>query len=857
MTTFCRTLILLPGLAVALALLILAPGAQAAGDLPGFRIEVGTNAAPVVASARTVGPETGITFKVNGKRVDTNDVYGDGPSRRYVELSASDGLEPGENVIEAKRATGDGTLKASLLFELGRGDLLADAGEDTAVIASGPPVSLGGGTSGAGDAEYRWKVIDSPRNADFKLQGAQRPRPTMGSATPGVYRLQLDVRKKGGSGVSHDRLAVTVDKDTPPIGAPINTIGANGAITIGNDTFGAGGEVAWVVLDRSSGESVESGTVTRTADGVAKLKERAEYYKADRRYQRYIMVISGRTGIPEAQLSEFGKVLRILGTNVPTPDNFAALRSGLPFSVFGIPGGARGAGTTRFAPTGASPAVPGNIVGYLQKNQAVLQDGSQIYDLVTPEHITYDTKSASSATSNTMTIGGRTITATLPAGATAGLHIVALSSLTGNKFWEETMATNFSDATKNAASQTAGAQRLKDILDTPGALPIIFVQSIGKPKAAGPAWDGIVKQLRRVGANANYLYGLDGTTTYALVGSVDAMTPPNESSDAYDKGPYGDPGYPTARLRGIVSRGRDSRLVPTVSGTPTPKSPTGAINTDLVDILWQPATSFPVLAKDFPAAERTAVAQWFCTEKLGFCKGQDSCTEIRACYWQRYTADWPGKLSLVTGATYPGSSAGFSSGAFDQAKQQLSDEISALTNVQNYVRHLQQPVPEGAVAGVRRPEADRRQDLQRPAAARRLQQDELRPRPDRQGAEDGRRPRPADLRGGFGRRRDVRRRRLPDQGPRGDAGAGRRGEGARGRAREGDLRPHRHRRPAARRHGPDAGQRLRQAAGGERQDQQQRELAAPAERHRRGPAADGRPRPSGSTPRSCRPPTRT
>ena len=263
--------------------------------------------------------------------------------------------------------------------------------------------------------------------------------------------------------------------------------------------------------------------------------------------------------------------------------------------MVGVPGGARGAATTRFAPS-AGTGTGGSITGYLQKNQATDADGGAIYDVVTPEHITYDTKSASSGTSNTMKIGGTNYTQSLGTGETAGFHLVALNGLTGSKFWEAKLVTNGTDATKDREKQGAVATELANILNTAGANPVVFIQTIGKPKAAGPEWDLIVKQLRRLGANANYLYGLDGSTTYSIVGAVDSTTPPQESSDAYDKGPYGDPGYPTARLRGVVSRGRDSRLVPTTSGTPTPQSATGAINTDLVDITWQASTAFPQLA---------------------------------------------------------------------------------------------------------------------------------------------------------------------------------------------------------------------------------------------------------------------
>ncbi|UJA21237.1 hypothetical protein HJD18_14125 [Thermoleophilia bacterium SCSIO 60948] len=682
-----------------LASLALTPGAQAAGGLPGFEVKTATKRAPVVVRAKAQGIRGQVSFRVNGKRVDPTEVYANGVDVRYAELSASDGLKPGPNTIEARRSSG---TRASgpvgrLEFRLAPRELLADAGEDASAIESASAVSVGSPARGGTNVSYDWKPVGAPPGADFELEGDDESRPTLAAATPGVYRLRVTASKEGepAARASHDQVAVTVNANTPPIGAPLNTLASNGAIQIGTESYGAGAEIAWVVLSRSAGTVVESGTVTRSDAGMSALNATAEKYRDRQRTQRHIMIVSGRTGVPDAQLGAFGQFLKKVGANVPTADNFQALRNSKPFSVVGVPGGARGAATTRFAPSMNLADPPsGAIEGYLQQNQAVDADGGAIYDVQTPEHITYDTKSASTATSNTMRIGSVNYVGTLPANATAGLHVVALNGLTGGRLWEEALATNGNDPDGDAEKQTATATRLADILNTPGANPILFVQTIGKPLPAGRQWDAIVKQLRRVGANANYVYGLDETTTYALVGALDSTAPPNESSDAYDKGPYGDPGYPTARLRGVISRGRDSRLVPTTSGTPTPQAPTGAINTDLVDITWQSPQAFPQLAPGASDAERKAVTDWFCKEKLGFCATQDSCTEIRACYWQQYglqSSAWASKRAAVTGATYPGGSPGFTQAQFDSVKAQIGTELGWLVDVKAYSESLQRP----------------------------------------------------------------------------------------------------------------------------------------------------------------------
>ena len=90
----------------------------------------------------------------------------------------------------------------------------------------------------------------------------------------------------------------------------------------------------------------------------------------------------------------------------------------------------------------------------------------------------------------------------------------------------------------------------------------MFLQSIGKPKAAGPEWDANREADRPARRELELPLRARRDRDVRDRGRRRSTAPPSESSDAYDHGPYGDPGYPTARLRGVVSRG-DSRLVPT------------------------------------------------------------------------------------------------------------------------------------------------------------------------------------------------------------------------------------------------------------------------------------------------------
>lgn len=677
--------------AFAVLALAFVPGnaaAQASGGAGDLSFDVGTKKAPVVATM-SGGPTADVRFEVNGKRVRKSKVGADGALHRVVMLSASDGLRPGRNEIKAVAVSADGSkVRSSAKLSLVRGDLLADAGEDVGSLAKAPPVTVGAGLFAGPDITHRWQVVDAPKAAAYQLQGARQPRPTLRATTPGTYRLRLRSSAKGSGATSYDTVTVSVSPDDPPLGATLRTIGPSGAIQIGSDSYGSGGEIAWAVLERSTRTVVDSGTVARSDAGMNTLSAKVDTYKSGANFQRYLMIISGRSGVPNAQLGAFSSILKRLGGPVLSEENVAALSGGLQFSVIGVPGGENGAATTRI-PGGNKPAVSGSIDGYLQKNQAVAADGTQLYDVATPEHLAYDTHVTGTGTSNTMRINGNDFKGTLPGTATAGFHVLVFESFTMQLKANLTIATNGNNPAGDRDLQTAAATAMKTAFDEPGG-PLVFVQSIGKPKAAGPEWAQVIAQLHRIGANANLLNALDGTTTYAAVGTIRSSAAPAESSDAYDHGPYGDPQYPPAHLTGIVARGRDSRMIPTISGTPTPNAPDGGINSALIATAWQPATSFPQLAPGASESERNAVSDYVC-KAVGFCQPANSCPEIRACYWQRYSADWGQKLTVLTGLNYPGGSPGFTQAQFDSVKTELEKEFAAVRNVQSYIDRLQRP----------------------------------------------------------------------------------------------------------------------------------------------------------------------
>lgn len=240
--------------------------------------------------------------------------------------------------------------------------------------------------------------------------------------------------------------------------------------------------------------------------------------------------------------------------------------------------------------------------------------------------------------------------------------------------------------------QGEAVEKLKKAIERPGG-PTVILQTIGKPKAAGPEWAGIVRQVVRLGGNALLVNALEGKNEYALVSRLGSEAPPAEYGTAYDGGPYPAPTNPPARLVGVLGRTRTSTFEPLVSSTPSAKSPEGGVNLDLVKLAYQPATPWPELAKGATAAELVAVQKYIC-EGLNFCQKADSCATVRECFWKKYGADWDLKHSQLANLSYK--DGGFTEATFKSAKEELLREVGDVANVQNYLRRLQEPLEKSA-----------------------------------------------------------------------------------------------------------------------------------------------------------------
>jgi hypothetical protein len=654
-------------------------------------IRFGTKAGPLVIRV-AADVKTELRMTVNGKRVETPFELA-GPKAQTIELRTADGLRAGPNKVWIRGIRAGVVSKAARTIKVPGWALLADAGEDAstythvhAQVGTAPPPAA------AGKVDYSWDIVRSPKGADPSLADGDDPEPVLETERPGIYVLQEEVDPEGNDDpTSFDRVTVPVAPADPPIGVSINTMGREDNIEIGDQRYaGYRGDISYVILERATRAVVDADDLhAEGPTALAKLTELADKYGSGSNYMRYTMIVSAPGGLDDGdQIEPLAALLKKLGVALPTVENFDALKARQPFSLIGIPGAPAGAATIRIAPAGYDPPVSAAITGYLQPNQAVDTDGAPLYEYVAGAQPSFETRAAGSeATVNKMVIDEKTYTGTLPVGATAGFHVVVLDSLGLQPISNKVLATNASTGvTRDLQAQTA--KELKAAIEQPGG-PLLFVQTIGKPAAAGPEWQGIVAALVRLGANAQLVNALDGTTEYALVSRLGAKAPPAEASTAFDKGPYPAPKYPPAALIGTLARSRTSNYVPNLFGTPTDNAPEAGINLALNKISYQPTQAWPQLPGGFAA--ETAKTEHFICEGMKFCLGANSCPTVRECFWQRYSADWGTELTLLQALKYPGVSKGFSERSFEAVKAELFAETADVANVKHYLTQLQEP----------------------------------------------------------------------------------------------------------------------------------------------------------------------
>jgi hypothetical protein len=658
-------------------------------------VAVAGKAGPLTLKVRA-NVQAQVELKVNGHKV-AHPFESTSETSQQIELRSTDGLHAGVNKLRLRSVRAGVVSSAARTVRVPAWALLADAGEDTSTyvdthtrVGAQPALRAGGD----GQVKYTWKVVDAPRGAKTRLIGQGATEPLLKADDPGDYVLQEEANPSTPDvPTSYDQVSVPVAADVPPIGLKLNT-DKGGKIGIGDETFGSLGSngVGYAIVQRTTGTVVSSGHVDDNGGGMGTLNSLADQYTNNGNYMRYLMIL-GSNGISSGQVAAFAGVMKKIGVALPTEENFVALGYGLPFSIVGVPGAPAGSATTRIPGGGYNPPLSGAITGYLQKNQAVSSDGAPIYEYVAGENVEYDTKAdGSTSTKNVMIVNGQKFEASLPAGATAGFHLVVLESLTLRPIANLVLVTNAAGGS-DRTRQLEVAQKLRAETDKGGG-PVVLLQTIGKPKAAGPEWTGVVNQMAKFGANPQLVSVLSGNDEYAFVGRYNAEAPPAESSTAQDHNDYMAPPPPPAHLIGVLSRSRTSNFVPNVSSTPPTDRPAGLVNIGLMKVAYQAPQAWPELAPSATRDEATKAAKYLC-EGLNFCQQVNSCASIRECFWKKYDSDWSTKVNKFADVKFA-KDKGFTEATFNTVSTELKLETEKVAEIHTWLGKLLAPVEQSS-----------------------------------------------------------------------------------------------------------------------------------------------------------------
>jgi len=480
-----------------------------------------------------------------------------------------------------------------------------------------------------------------------------------------------------------------------PIGVRIETLSNDprGAIRIDNapveNTKDRNG-IFVAVIDRVTRGVPTDGSATypRTAAGVNQALDLAKKWSGT----GYLVAVSGAHGLPDrAAFDTFNELAVFLGVDQPglSARERDALLNAAPFSVLGIPKGAKAASWTNIGlvageglPPTSVPASPrGSLEGYLRLNSATSR-----YDYANDDYALFNSAAGGSLQAdNVIEFKGKTYPA-FPFMGTDAFHVLVVDSLTLRVLDHQVLATNGGPAPISDQAYFA-AQLQKDATLTapfppPSELnkkpPLLVIQSIGHPHAVGRGWQDAADTIGRLGGNRLGFMGLDGTSDYSLVGSLTAGPSAVEASTALGQpGPVG----------GVLTRTDDSTFVPLVAGPP------GGVNTELVALARRPLTSFPPFEGPGPSAAQTYIAK-----TLNLCDESAATCDIRKAYYLHYANKWDVKYTDLNVMRFPADS-GFTQADFEAVRGRLQTEFSAVSRVKAYFEELQKPFDMAAVPG--------------------------------------------------------------------------------------------------------------------------------------------------------------
>ncbi|HEX2160806.1 MAG TPA: hypothetical protein VHF88_03200, partial [Thermoleophilaceae bacterium] len=336
----------------------------------------------------------------------------------------------------------------------------------------------------------------------------------------------------------------------------------------------------------------------------------------------------------------------------------------------------------------AAGGAPGQLTGYLQ--QSVPLDGAgPSYRLVSPDRVAFDTQASATPTTNTMRVGEATYPGALPAGASAGFHVLVIDAAQRPQLGTPTVfATNTGDAATDRQQEQSMNQLATAALKQPGTTTL--VQSIGHPRpSSNVAWQ-LAVTLEQLGGTPWMFLGLDGSGDYALVGNP---PPPGtfvnpvaaaEASSQWQGGGHGD-------LQGVLRRRGDRALYAPLA------DPVGTPDYGLAEVVYQPPTAWP--QTDTPG--KIAATSYLATQ-LGLLSGPGSCyqppkPDFRSSYCNE-SIDVDALDRQLDRIAYPSGTSDFSKPEFDAVVAQLDTELDYVGDVRALVTSLQKPFGTAEIA---------------------------------------------------------------------------------------------------------------------------------------------------------------
>ena len=457
----------------------------------------------------------------------TADFAGQTTGRLSTRIGADDGLRSGTNRIRVYVETNENRfLETTKTFSIAAGPLAA-AGADRS-IRVGEPVTLGG-TALTTDRSARLSYAWMPSSASLKVTRPAAAHPSLVANRAGRYTVTVKVTQHGGAhdgAVSTDRVMLNAAPSLPPVGTPVSvgdSITANGVTY----SLNPGDSLLAVVLDQVTlqplGLTQNSWSTAQAPTLLTQLQAAVSTSSSEQGH--VIVLLSSPLG--QALPSAFNAVVTTAGGTAPVRGRGIAL-VGYPLSP---------AASVDYQPPGPGPY--SLIQGYLQETGYAPNVAPDLfYRFVANSYPAYSTSSASTATTNTMTIAGQKYSAALPSCATGGYQLEVIAADTGNPISATTVGTagcGVADGQGVSGLTAAVSGPLVAYAFGAGPPVLEFLQSIGNPRAgsaaAATSWLNLANQIEGIGGSAQGFYAGSGASTadtdhsYALVGSFPSPGP--------------------------------------------------------------------------------------------------------------------------------------------------------------------------------------------------------------------------------------------------------------------------------------------------------------------------------------------